>query len=120
MGLELWFGIGATIKWKWRNFTVYKAVYKDVNFDKDLVFNLSGTSNRLFKSFKHHRLITVEEFKYFHFEFKKTYNYLEKMCLLPTMEMRKSRSYIKDSGDFINKSRKLVKIPDYVILILLM
>ena len=31
--------------------------------------------------------------------------------------MRKGWSYIKDSQDFINKSRKLEKIPDNVILV---
>ena len=27
-----------------------KAVYKDVNFDEDLILNLTGKSNRLFES----------------------------------------------------------------------
>ena len=35
-----------------------KAVYKDVNFDKDLIRNLTGKSNRLFESFKRRQLIT--------------------------------------------------------------
>ena len=29
-----------------------KAAYKDVNFDKDLIPNLTGKSNRLFESLK--------------------------------------------------------------------
>ena len=42
-----------------------KAVYKDVNFDKGLIPNLTGKSNRLFESLKRRQLITVKEFKYF-------------------------------------------------------
>ena len=51
-----------------------KAVYKDVNFDKDLIPNLTGKSNRLFESLKRRQLLTEKEFKYFRFEFKKTCN----------------------------------------------
>ena len=126
-----------------------KAVYKDVNFDKDLIPNLTGKSNRLFESLKRRQLITEKEFKYFRFEFKKTCN-LGKLYLLPKIHkrlsnvpgrpvisncgaptekvsefldshmqpiMRKGWSYIKDSQDFISKSRKLGKIPDYAILV---
>ena len=35
-----------------------KAVYKDVNFDKDLIPSLTGKSNRLFESLKERQLIT--------------------------------------------------------------
>ena len=42
-----------------------KAVYKDVNFDKGLIPNLTRKSNRLFESLKRRQLITVKEFKYF-------------------------------------------------------
>ena len=66
-----------------------KTVYKDVNFDKDLIFNLTGKSNRLFESLKHRQLITVKEFKYFRFEFKKTCN-LRKLYLLPKIHKRLS------------------------------
>ena len=126
-----------------------KAVYKDVNFDKDLIPNLTSKSNRLFESLKQRQLITEKEFKYFRFEFKKTCN-LGKLYLLPKIHkrlsnvpgrpvisncgaptekvsefleshmqpiMRKGWSYIKDSQDFINKSRKLGKIPDNAILV---
>ena len=126
-----------------------KAVYKDVNFDKDLIPNLTGKSNRLFESLKRRQLITEIEFKYFRFEFKKTYN-LGKLYLLPKIHkrlsnvpgrpvfsncgvptekvsefldshmqpiMRKGWSYFKDSQDFVNKSRKLGKIPDNAILV---
>ena len=125
-----------------------KTVYKDVNFDKDLIPNLTSKSNRLFESLKQRQLITQKEFKYFRFEFKKTCN-LGKLYLLPKIHkrlsnvpgrpvisncgaptekvpefleshmqpiMRKGWSYIKDSQDFINKSRKLGKIPDNAIL----
>ena len=125
-----------------------KAVYKDVNFDKDLIPNLTSKSNRLFESLKQRQLITEKEFKFFRFEFEKTCN-LGKLYLLPKIHkrlsnvpgrpvisncgaptekvsefleshmqpiMRKGWSYIKDSQDFINKSRKLGKIPDNAIL----
>ena len=119
-----------------------KAVYKDVHFDKDLIPNLTGKSNRLFESLKRRQLITEKEFKYFRFEFNKTCNLwksylLSKIhkrpvisnCGAPTEKvsefldsymqpiMRKGWSYIKDSQDFINKSRKLGKIPDNAILV---
>ena len=120
-----------------------KAVYKDVNFDKDLIPNLTGKNYRLFESLKCRQLITEKEFKYFRFEFKKTCN-LGKLYLLPKIHKRLSNvpgrpvisnygaptqkvsefldnhmqtimikgwSYVKDSQDFINKSRKLGKIP---------
>ena len=126
-----------------------KAVYKDVNFDKDLIPNLTGKSNSLLKSLKRRHLITEKAFKYFRFEFKKTCN-LGKLYLLPKIHkrlsnvpgrpvisnygaptekvpefldshiqptMRKGWSSIKDSQDFINKSCKLGKIPDIVILV---
>ena len=48
-----------------------KAVYKYVNFDKDLILNLTGKSNRLFESLKQRQMILEKEFKYFRFVFKK-------------------------------------------------
>ena len=48
-----------------------KAVYKDLNFDKDLIPNLTGKSNRLLESLKQRQLILEKEFKYFRFVFKK-------------------------------------------------
>ena len=86
-------------------------------------------------SLKHRRLITENFFKYFRFKFKKTCN-LGKIYLLPKIHkrlsevtgrpvvlnwwvltenvsefldshIRMSRSSMKDSEDFINKSRKL-------------
>ena len=51
-----------------------KAVYKDVNFGKDLISCLKGMSNRLFESLKQRQPITEKEFKYFRFEFNKTCN----------------------------------------------
>ena len=66
-----------------------KAVYKDVNFDKDLIPNLTSKSNRLFESLKQRQLITQKEFKYFRFEFKKTCN-LGKLYLLPKIHERLS------------------------------
>ena len=39
-----------------------KAVYKYVKFDKDLIPNLTGKSNRLFESLKRRHLITEKEF----------------------------------------------------------
>ena len=48
-----------------------KAAYKDVNFDKDLILNLTGKSNRLFESLKQRQMILEKEFKYFRFVFKK-------------------------------------------------
>ena len=68
-----------------------KAVYKDVNFDEDLISNLTGKSNRLWLlgSLKCRQLITEKEFKYFRFEFKKTCN-LGKLYLLPKIHKRLS------------------------------
>ena len=66
-----------------------KAVYKDVNYNKDLIPNLTSESNRLFESLKQRQLITGKEFKYFRFEFKKTCN-LGKLYLLPKIHKRLS------------------------------
>ena len=66
-----------------------KAAYKDVNFDKDLIPNLTGKSNKLFESLKRRQLITEKEFKYFCFEFKKTCNQ-GKLYLLPKIHKRLS------------------------------
>ena len=66
-----------------------KAVYKDVNFDKDLIPSLTGKSNRLLESLKQRQLIAEKEFKYFRFEFKKTCN-LGKFYLLPKIHKRLS------------------------------
>ena len=78
-----------------------KAVYKDVNFDKDLIPNLTGKNYRLFESLKCRQLITEKEFKYFRFEFKKTCN-LGKLYLLPKIHKRLSnvpgRPVISNSG----------------------
>ena len=115
-----------------------KVVYKDLNFDKDLIANWTGKINRLFESLK-----------IFLFWVKKTCNQgklhllpkinkrlsnvpgrrvisncgapTEKVAKFPDSLMqsitRKGWSYIKDSKDFIYKSRKLGKIPDNAILI---
>ena len=66
-----------------------KAVYKDMNFEKDLIPNLTGKSNRLFESLNRRHLITEKEFKYFRFEFKKTFN-LGKLYLLPKIHKQLS------------------------------
>ena len=66
-----------------------KAVYKDVNFDKDFILNLTEKSNRLLKSLKRRQLITEKKFKYIRFEFKKTCN-LGKLYLLPKIHKRLS------------------------------
>ena len=66
-----------------------KAAYKDVNFDKDLIPNLTGKSNKLFESLKRRQLITEKEFKYFCFEFKKTCNQ-GKLYLPPKIHKRLS------------------------------
>lgn len=51
-----------------------KAVHKDVIFDKDLIPNLTGKSNRLFEGLKRKQLITEKEFECFLFQCKKTCN----------------------------------------------
>ena len=61
-----------------------KAVYKDVKFDKDLIPNLPGKSNRLFESLKRRQLMTEKELKCFRIEFKKTCD-LWKFYLLPKL-----------------------------------
>ena len=66
-----------------------KAVYKDINFDKDLIPNLMSKSNRLFESLRERQMITEKEFKYFHFEFKKTCN-LGQLYLLPKVHKQLS------------------------------
>ena len=66
-----------------------KAVYKDVNFDKDLIPNLTSISNRLFESLKLRQLNTEKEFKYFRFDLKKACN-LGKLYLLPKIHKRLS------------------------------
>ena len=66
-----------------------KAAYKDANFDKDLIPNVTSKSNRLFDSIKQRLLITEKEFKYFRFEFKKTCN-RRKLYLLPKIHKRLS------------------------------
>ena len=42
-----------------------KAVHKDVIFDKDLIPNLTGKSNRLFESLKRRQLIIEKVLKHF-------------------------------------------------------
>ena len=64
-----------------------KAVYKDVNFDKVLIPNSTGKSNRLFESLKRRQLTTEKMFKYFRFEIKKTCN-RGKLYLLPKVRKR--------------------------------
>ena len=64
-----------------------KAVYKDVNFDKVLIPNSTGKSNRLFESLKCRQLTTEKMFKYFRFEIKKTCN-RGKLYLLPKVRKR--------------------------------
>ena len=66
-----------------------KAVYKDVNLDKDLIPNLTEKSKSLLKSLKRRQLITEMTFKYFRFEFKKICN-LGKLYLLPKNHKRLS------------------------------
>ena len=98
-----------------------------------LIPNLTGKCNSLFESFKHIQLITKKELKYFHFEFKKTCN-LGELYLLSKIHKQLSNvsvitiisncgvptekvSFILKTGDFINKSCKLGKMPDNAILV---
>ena len=60
-----------------------------MNFDKDLIPNLTSMSNRLFESLKQRQLNTGEEFKHFRFDLKKTCN-LGKLYLLPKIHKRLS------------------------------
>ena len=66
-----------------------KAVYTDVNFDNNLILNLTGKNYWLSESLKRRQLITEKELKYFRFEFKKTCN-LGKLYLLSKSHKRLS------------------------------
>ena len=82
-----------------------KTVYKDVNFDKDLILNLMGKSNRLFESLKQRHRITEKEFKYFRFEFKKTCN-LGKLYLLPKIHKQPSNVPGRQSFQIVGHLQK--------------
>ena len=71
-------------------------VYRDVSNTENILSKLSETSNRMFSSLK-----KCSEFLDHH--------------LKPIMQ--KGWSYIKDSGDFINKTKNLSTIPDNAILV---
>ena len=73
----------------------YEAVYTDVNFDKDLILNLTGKNCWLSEILKCRQLITEKVFKYFRFEFKKTCN-LGKLYLLP--KIRKILSNVPETS----------------------
>ena len=99
--------------WDWSDYIMEaekqlndKAVYKDMNFDKDLIPNLTSKSNRLFESLKQRQLITQKEFNYFCFELKKTCT-LEKLYLLPKIHKRLSnvpgRPVISNCGALTKK-----------------
>ena len=66
-----------------------KAIYKNENFGKDLIPNLTEKSNRLFESLKRRQLMTEKKFKCLRFEFKKICS-LGKLYLLPKIHKRPS------------------------------
>ena len=112
-------------------------VYKDVYFKDKLLKELVRTSNKLFQNLKAKGKISDKQLKYFTYQYKKVSN-LGKLYLLPKIHkrlanvprrpeisscgtlkpvMQKGKSYIKDSGDFVNKIKELQSIPDGAILV---
>ena len=67
-----------------------KNVYKDIEFTEKILQELAETSNKMFWSLKTKWKIDGKQFKYFTYEYKKTYN-LEKPCLLPKIHKRTCR-----------------------------
>ena len=51
-----------------------KIVYRDVNFDSNILQNLAETSNEIFKNVKRKRKLTGKELKYFIINHKKATN----------------------------------------------
>ena len=66
-----------------------EAVYKEENFDEDLISNLTGKSNRLFQSLNQRQLISEKDFAYFRFKFINTCN-IGQFYLLPKIHKRLS------------------------------
>ena len=57
-------------------------IYKDINFQDEILQELADNTNKLFRNLKMKRSITEKELKYFTIEFKKATN-LDKLYLLP-------------------------------------
>ena len=127
----------------------HKNIYKEVKFNEKLIWNLTETSNKIFRNLTNEGFITDKKLKYFSFHHKWACN-LGKLYLLPKTHERlfnvpgrpvisncgtptekasefldshlktiiqESRSYIKDSADFINKFGQIGSIPENAILV---
>ena len=67
----------------------YKNIYDDVRFSENKLIDLAERSNKIFKRFCSHKLISEKELKYFTYNFKKATN-LGKSYLLPKIHERLS------------------------------
>ena len=63
------------------------AVYKEINFNKNIFSQLVHSSNKYFKKLNSSGYISYKEMKYFTYEYKKAYN-LGKLYLLPKIHKR--------------------------------
>ena len=120
-------------------------VYRNINFNEELIEDLTQYSNKIFKYLLRGGYLTEKQRDYYYnYKYKKTCN-LGKLYLLPKIHkrlynapgrpvisncgtpteivseflnsqlkpiMQRSWSYIKDSGDFIDKIRGIRNIPE--------
>ena len=62
-------------------------VYKEINYNKKILFDLVDSSNKYFKKFNITGYISYKEMKYFTYEYKKACS-LGKLFLLPKIHKR--------------------------------
>ena len=104
-----------------------KKVYQEVSNSENVLSKLAEMSNKMLSGLKKWGYITEKQFKYFSYEYRKATNFVN--CGTPTEKclelldyhlkplMQRGWSYIKDSGDFIKKTRNLGSIPENAVLV---
>ena len=109
-----------------------KKVYKNISDSKDLIPNLTEKSNKIFESLrKFKKACHLENFIFcpqkmfnvpgrpFIFNYStSTEKFSEFLDSHLQLIMRKGLSYIKDSGDFIRKIKRIGSVPKNVILVI--
>ena len=86
-------------------------VYKEINYNKEILSQLVDSRNKYFKKLNSSGYISYKEMKYFTYEYKKTCN-LGKLYLLP--KIHKKLSNVPARPDISNCGTPTEKVPEFL------
>ena len=90
-------------------------ICEDVKFNENMLTDLVAKSNKIFKRFCSHKLISEKELKYFTYNFKKATN-LGKLCFQPKIHRRLSAVLGRPViSSCVTPTKKVVEYLDYIL-----